>query len=128
MCLPLSLLTLIHAISTPLDRMQLTLQVFTILLSTCKLVSAAGTLGFALGDKQASGACKSAADYASDFAAISAATDSKIVRIYAASDCSAAQQILPAAKENGFQVILGIWPDTDASCMFCFPVWVKLLM
>lgn len=37
-------------------------------------------------------------DYESDFDAIVAASGSKIVRGYAASDCNAAQQILPAAK------------------------------
>jgi len=34
---------------------------------------------------------------------------SKLVRIYAASDCDTAKEILPAAKASGFQVILGIW-------------------
>lgn len=68
-----------------------------------------GTLGFALGTKKADGTCKYTADYAADFDAISAASGSKIVRGYAASDCNAAQQILPAAKAKGFQVILGVW-------------------
>lgn len=71
------------------------------------LVSAAGTLGFALGDKKADGTCKFQADYAADFATIG--TKSKLVRIYAASDCNTAQEILPAAKAAGFQVVLGIW-------------------
>lgn len=73
------------------------------------VVSAAGTLGFALGDKKADGTCKFQADYASDFATISSDSSSKLVRVYAASDCNTAEQILPAAKAAGFQVILGIW-------------------
>jgi len=77
------------------------------------LVSAAGTLGFALGDKKADGTCKTQPDYAADFKTISPV--STIVRIYAASDCDTAANILPAAKAAGFQVILGIWPDTEDS-------------
>jgi len=79
------------------------------------IVSAAGTLGFALGDKKADGTCKFQADYASDFSTISGDSSAKLVRVYAASDCNTAQQILPAAKAADFQVILGIWPDTDES-------------
>lgn len=73
------------------------------------VASAAGQLGFALGNKKADGSCKEAADYTADFAAISKETGSKIVRIYAASDCDVAKLILPAAKTAGFKVILGIW-------------------
>jgi glucan 1,3-beta-glucosidase len=71
------------------------------------LVSAAGTLGFALGDKKPDGTCKTTADYQADFATLS--STSKLVRGYAASDCDTAAQILPAAQAAGFQVILGIW-------------------
>lgn len=74
-----------------------------------------GTLGFALGTKLADGSCKYTNDYEADFDAIKTNTGSTIVRGYAASDCNCAQQILPAAKNKGFQVILGVWPDTDAS-------------
>lgn len=73
------------------------------------VVSATGTLGFALGDKKADGTCKFQADYASDFSTISSDSSAKLVRVYAASDCNTAEQILPAAKAAGFQVILGIW-------------------
>lgn len=61
------------------------------------------------------GTCKYQADYEKDFEAINADSGSTIVRGYAASDCNAAQQILPAAKAKGFQVVLGVWPDTDES-------------
>jgi glucan 1,3-beta-glucosidase len=73
------------------------------------LVSAAGMLGFALGDINPDGSCKQQSDYEADFAAIAANTASKLVRGYAASDCNTAKNILPAAKAKGFQVILGIW-------------------
>jgi glucan 1,3-beta-glucosidase len=72
-------------------------------------VSAAGNLGFALGTKNADGSCKAQADYEADFTAIASQSAAKIVRGYAASDCNSAQYILPAAKAQGFQVILGIW-------------------
>jgi len=78
-------------------------------------VSAAGTLGFSLGTKKADGTCKYQADYESDFKTISAASGSKIVRGYAASDCNCAQYILPAAKSQGFKVVLGVWPDVETS-------------
>ena len=77
--------------------------------------SAKGTLGFSLGNKKADGSCKYQADYEDDFSAIQGASGSTIVRIYSASDCNTAQQILPAAKAKNFKVVLGVWPDTDAS-------------
>jgi glucan 1,3-beta-glucosidase len=73
------------------------------------LVSAAGTLGFALGTKNPDGSCKTQKDYEADFDSISSNSQAKVVRGYAASDCNSAQNILPAAKTKGFQVILGIW-------------------
>ena len=79
------------------------------------LVGAGGTLGFALGTKKPDGSCKYTADYEADFDAILSASGSRLVRGYAASDCNAAQQILPAARAKGFQVILGVWPDVSSS-------------
>src|ERR1700755_266948 len=76
-------------------------------------VSAAGSLGFALGTKKPDGSCKAQSDYEADFDAISAASSAKVVRGYAASDCNNAKYILPAAKSKGFKVILGIWADTE---------------
>ncbi|KAI9656769.1 MAG: glycoside hydrolase 3 protein [Bathelium mastoideum] len=72
-------------------------------------------LGFALGTKLADGSCKYTSDYEKDFDAISSQSGSKIVRGYSATDCNFAQQILPAAQNRGFQVILGIWPDEPSS-------------
>ena len=76
---------------------------------TQHLTLALGTLGFALGTKLPSGACKLTADYEADFDAILAASGSRLVRGYSASDCNSAQQILPAAKAKGFRVVLGVW-------------------
>lgn len=73
------------------------------------VVSAAGTLGFALGDTNPDGSCKQQSDYESDFDAIAANSAAKIVRGYSASDCNTAQNILPAAKAKGFHVVLGVW-------------------
>lgn len=73
------------------------------------LVSAVGTLGFALGTKKPDGSCKYQADYEADYDAIRAASGSSIIRGYSASDCNFAEYALPAAKTRGFQVILGIW-------------------
>lgn len=72
-------------------------------------VTAAGTLGFALGDKKADGTCKFTEDYEADFDTILKGSTARIVRGYAASDCDTAKEILPAAKTKGFQVVLGIW-------------------
>ncbi|KAK3672578.1 glycoside hydrolase 3 protein [Recurvomyces mirabilis] len=77
--------------------------------------SSKGNLGFALGTKKPDGSCKYTQDYEDDFSAIQAASGSTLVRGYAASDCNCAQQILPAAKNKGFKVILGVWPDVEES-------------
>jgi len=79
-------------------------------------VSAAGTLGFALGTKNADGSCKAQSDYEADFDAIAASSTATIVRGYAASDCNSAQNILPAAKSKGFKVVLGIWYVCPVYC------------
>ncbi|KAI9790536.1 MAG: glycoside hydrolase 3 protein [Peltula sp. TS41687] len=83
-------------------------------------VSATGRLGFALGTKlpyadfrRGDPYCKTTADYEADFDALKGY--STLVRGYAADDCNFAQQVLPAAKNKGFKVILGIWADTDSS-------------
>lgn len=73
------------------------------------VVTAAGSLGFALGDKKSDGTCKFQSDWAADFKAISSVQSSKIVRTYSAAECNTAKEILPAAKAAGFKVILGVW-------------------
>jgi len=87
--------------------MHLSLIIAGALASAPAIVLATGTLGYALGDKKPDGTCKFKADYASDFETLG--STSKLVRVYAASDCNTAAEILPAAEEAGFQVILGIW-------------------
>ncbi|POS84401.1 hypothetical protein EPUL_004414, partial [Erysiphe pulchra] len=77
------------------------------------LITAKGQLGFALGNKKPDGSCKFKSDYIDDLKSLNAY--SKIVRIYAASDCDVAKELLPAAQEQGAKVVLGIWPDTDDS-------------
>lgn len=79
------------------------------------LAAQKGTMGFALGTKKTDGTCKYQADYEADFEAIQSASGSTLVRGYSASDCNCAEYILPAAKAKGFQVVLGVWPDTDES-------------
>ena len=74
-----------------------------------------GALGFALGTKKSDGSCKVTSDYEDDFDAIKSNSGSTLVRGYAASDCDCAKNILPAAQNKGFQVVLGVWPDTDDS-------------
>jgi glucan 1,3-beta-glucosidase len=90
------------------------------LISTSILLAATrgyarGTLGFALGTKNADGSCKQISDYEADFDAIRTNTGSTLVRGYAASDCDSGQNMLAAAQTKGFKVVLGIWPDTDDS-------------
>lgn len=64
-------------------------------------------LGYALGTKRPNGECKETADYEADFDVLKAT--STLVRGYAAQDCNFAQKALPAAKNKGFQITLGIW-------------------
>ncbi|KAL4809519.1 glycoside hydrolase superfamily [Aspergillus unguis] len=77
------------------------------------LAAQRGTFGLALGNQNPDSSCKSIQDYKDDFDAISHLT--KLVRIYSASNCDTAKNIVPAAKAKGFQVVLAVWPDTDES-------------
>lgn len=70
-------------------------------------VTASGTLGFALGDKNPDGSCKEASDYEKDFDALKPLTN--LVRIYSVSDCHSGENIVPAAKAKGFKVVMGVW-------------------
>lgn len=82
-------------------------------------VLAAGQLGFAVGNTNADGTCKVQSDFEADFKAIKSNTQSLLVRTYSSSDqygnaCNTPSQILPAAKAQGVQVLLGMWPDGGA--------------
>ncbi len=70
-------------------------------------VSAAGTLGFAVGNTNPDNSCKSQQDYEKDFDALMGPT--KFVRTYTSDGCDTAKNIIPAAKAKGFQVMMGIW-------------------
>jgi glucan 1,3-beta-glucosidase len=77
-------------------------------------VSATGTLGFAVGNTNPDGTCKSQSDFEADFHAITSNTDAKLVRTYSSSDqfgnpCDTPSAIMPAAKSAGLQVLLGMW-------------------
>ncbi|KAF9889759.1 glycoside hydrolase 3 protein [Aspergillus nanangensis] len=88
--------------------------VVPLLLAAAPAVSAAkGTLGFALGNKNADGSCKTTNDYKLDFETIGHLTT--MVRTYSAKDCNTAEAIIPAAKDKGFKVVLGVWPDYQES-------------
>ncbi|PLB43770.1 hypothetical protein P170DRAFT_514095 [Aspergillus steynii IBT 23096] len=85
------------------------------LLAAVPAVTAAeqGKLGIALGNKNVNGQCKTVSDYEADFDALRKVTT--LVRTYSASDCDTAKNIIPAAKNKKFQVVLGVWPDYDDS-------------
>ncbi|PUU73678.1 glycoside hydrolase superfamily [Tuber borchii] len=77
------------------------------------LVSAAGDVGFSLGVKRnPDGACKSTDDFKTDLDTIKIL--STAIRVYATSDCDTMQNLMPAVKDKGFKVVLGVWPNDDA--------------
>ncbi|KAK2760749.1 glycoside hydrolase 3 protein [Arachnomyces sp. PD_36] len=76
-------------------------------------VFAKGTPGFSLGAQNPDGSCKQTTDYEKDFDALKAHT--KLVRTYSADQCDTAVNILPAAKNKGFKVVLAVWPDVPDS-------------
>jgi glucan 1,3-beta-glucosidase len=86
----------------------------TALVAAPLAVSAAGKLGFAVGNTNPDGSCKSQSDYEADFEAIAGNTQSKLVRTYSSTDqfgnpCDTPSHIMAAAKSAGFQVLLGMW-------------------
>lgn len=77
---------------------------------TRALQSQRGTLGFALGTKNSDGSCKTTSDYEADLDAIKTHGKPTLVRGYSVSDCDSTRNILPAAQNRGFKVVLGVWP------------------
>jgi glucan 1,3-beta-glucosidase len=82
-------------------------------------VSAGGTLGFAVGNTNADGSCKVQSDFEADMSAIGGNSQSKLIRTYSSTDafgnkCNTPSAVLSAAKSSGFQVLLGMWPDSGA--------------
>ncbi|RPA91297.1 glycoside hydrolase [Choiromyces venosus 120613-1] len=77
------------------------------------VVSATGDLGFSLGVKRSpDGSCKTTDDFKADLDTIKIL--STTIRVYAASDCNTMQNLMPAVKDKGFKVVLGVWPNDDA--------------
>lgn len=77
-------------------------------------VSAVGSLGFAVGNTNSDGSCKSQSDYEADMQAIAANSDARLVRTYSSTDqfgnpCDTATHIMAAAKSSGFKVLIGMW-------------------
>lgn len=94
--------------------MDILLAFVIILLAPTRLGAASnpGRLGLCLGNQNADLSLKSAADFLADLNAITNNTSGavKLVRTYgAAGQPPTAQNILQAAKETGFQVLLGAW-------------------
>jgi exo-beta-1,3-glucanase (GH17 family) len=77
-------------------------------------VSAAGTLGFAVGNTNPDNSCKKQQDYEMDMEALKGVT--KVVRTYTSGGCDTAKSIIPAAKAKGFQVVLGVWSVMTNYC------------
>lgn len=115
LCLVVPLLSAFLAFSTPNSqtaKMRVSTSISAILalaMSALPVAQAGGRLGFALGVKQPNGNCKVQGDYEADMDAIAKDSGSKIIRIYDAAECDVTAQMLPAAKNKGFQAILGIW-------------------
>ncbi|RLV96362.1 Glucan 13-beta-glucosidase BGL2 [Spathaspora sp. JA1] len=74
--------------------------------------NAIGDLAFNLGVKDNAGNCKTVQEFESDLELIKG--QSTIVKTYAVSDCNTLQNLGPAADAEGFQLMLGIWPNDDA--------------
>jgi len=88
-----------------------------ILIASLPFAHAAGRHGFAIGAATGTGGndCKDQAWWEDDFDAIKTNTGSTLVRTYSSNQCNTSMHILPAAKAKGFQVILGVWPDSEES-------------
>lgn len=76
-------------------------------LAAVPAMAARGRLGFSVGVNNADGTCKGTADYEADFDALRPL--STLVRTYSSSNCDVAKNIIPAAANKGFKVVLGVW-------------------
>lgn len=79
------------------------------MLAAAPAVTARGTLGLSLGDKNADGSCKETGDWENDFRHLKTKDVTTLVRTYSATECNTAERILPAAEKEGFKVVLGVW-------------------
>jgi glucan 1,3-beta-glucosidase len=106
---------LITLCSTMMVAWPFTLSLSLTLAPLLGMCSSTGNLGFALGNKRVDGSCKSTEDYENDMLAIKRNSGSEIVRLYSAAECDSAEQALPAARSQKFQILLGVWPDSVES-------------
>lgn len=65
-----------------------------------------------MGVKDNSGNCKTVEEFESDLELLKDTTS--IIKTYAVSDCNTLQNLGPAAEQENFQIMLGIWPTDDA--------------
>lgn len=79
-----------------------------ITLTVAPVAQAIAPLGFNLGVKDNSGACKTGEEYAADFETLK--PYSNHVKVYSVSDCNTLEFIAPAAETAGFNLTLGVWP------------------
>lgn len=93
--------------------MRITTILSAALVASPLVVYAAGTLGFAVGNKNPDDSCKSQQDWENDFEALKGPTT--LIRTYTSDGCDTAKNVIPAAKAKGFRVVMGIWPDTEQS-------------
>jgi hypothetical protein len=104
--------------SRPQDNQNINMRVTNILSAALVAgplaVSAAGILGFAVGNTNPDNSCKTQKDYEMDMEALKGVTT--VVRTYTSGGCNTAKAIVPAAKAKGFQVVLGVWSVMTNSC------------
>lgn len=62
--------------------------------------------------KNNDGNCKTTDEFKNDLKKLSGY--SKVVKTYSTSDCNTLQNLGPAAEDQGFKILLGIWPTDDA--------------
>lgn len=114
--------------------MRLSSIIYIAVAATPLAVSATGRLAYAIGAKKpgidlltavhdrcayrlifhVDGTCKYTADYEADFDTLQIG----LVRTYSSNDCNTAEQILPAAKNKGIQVMLGVWSVSPNAHVF----------
>ncbi|CCT74252.1 related to glucan 1,3-beta-glucosidase [Fusarium fujikuroi] len=71
--------------------------------------------GFSMGANRADGACKYTADWKKDFQTIKSWNKGfNAVRLYSADDCNTLVKAVPAAKQTGMKILVGVWATDDA--------------
>ncbi|CVK94848.1 related to glucan 1,3-beta-glucosidase [Fusarium mangiferae] len=71
--------------------------------------------GFSMGANRADGLCKYTADWKKDFQTIKSWNKGfNAVRLYSADDCNTLVKAVPAAKQTGMKILVGVWATDDA--------------